>query len=395
MYSHASPAVRVLAPFVAGLNISTPDLAIPFGIPGEPYNWGPPDFFPEPSFPGEFGMAWDTLVNYWYLTGDGSHNTAVQAALQAALDHQSEDKDHLVWGLAAMTAAERARWDTSTCGGGLSDRYDYMDSESPGFFFQLAARLARFTGNQTYIDWASRSYDWMRSTGLINSDTFAVYDGTYPGTNCTNIVHEQSSFRDASLAYGSAILVNTTSNTTWSDRASSHLSRILRRFFRHDIIREQACKPEADCTFSQHFFPALTLRWLALQPIFQPAAVDAIAPALAASAVAATDRCSTVYGDAGAFAQCTDCWVDDIWSDDDTDDDDTGGASDDADDVERMTCLGQQLAALDALLASYVVGRDGGINASMVLRTSSSGSGRGNGSSATAAEAVALRLQEA
>lgn len=83
-----------------------------FGIPGEPYYWGPPEFFSEPSFPGESGMAWDTLVNYWYLTGDGSHNAAVQAALQAALDHQSEDKylgndDQMVWGLAAMTAAER------------------------------------------------------------------------------------------------------------------------------------------------------------------------------------------------------------------------------------------------------------------------------------------------
>lgn len=120
----------------------------------------------------------------------------------------------MAWEQRASTVFDTgaARWDTSTCGGGLRDRYGYMDSESPALFFQLAARLALFTGNQTYIDWASRSYDWMRSTGLINSDTFAVYDGTYAGTNCTHIVHEQSSFRDASFAYGSAILVNMVSN---------------------------------------------------------------------------------------------------------------------------------------------------------------------------------------
>lgn len=38
-------------------------------------------------FPGalfwESGSAWNALINYWFLTGDTTYNTAVQSALQA------------------------------------------------------------------------------------------------------------------------------------------------------------------------------------------------------------------------------------------------------------------------------------------------------------------------
>lgn len=92
--------------------------------------------------------------------------------------------DQAFWGFACMSAAEKNypapsgeyswiqltenlwntqvyRWDTSSCGGGLrwqifpsNKGYDYKNSISNGAFFQLSARLARFTGNQTYLDWA-------------------------------------------------------------------------------------------------------------------------------------------------------------------------------------------------------------------------------------------------
>jgi mannan endo-1,6-alpha-mannosidase len=61
---------------------------------------------------------------------------------------------------------QAARWDTAGCNGGLrwqifaqNKGYDYMNTISNGAFFQLAARLARYTGNQTYIDWAEKVWD--------------------------------------------------------------------------------------------------------------------------------------------------------------------------------------------------------------------------------------------
>jgi len=53
----------------------------------------------------------------------------------------------------------------------------YKNSISNGAFFQISARLARFTGNQTYVDWAEKIWDWVEEIGLMSS-TYDIYDGT-------------------------------------------------------------------------------------------------------------------------------------------------------------------------------------------------------------------------
>lgn len=145
--------------------------------------------------------------------------------------------DQGLWALAAMTAAEQqfpspltsvtwldlaknvfdlqaARWDTANCGGGLrwqiftfNNGYDYKQTFSTGVFFQLAARLARFTGNQTYADWAEKSYDWTTSVGLISTD-FKVYDGASITSNCSQPVRLQWTYVAADFLYGSAVMYN-------------------------------------------------------------------------------------------------------------------------------------------------------------------------------------------
>lgn len=77
------------------------------------------------------------------------------------------------------------RWDAKTCGGGLrwqfnpfSNGYDLKNTISNGCFFQLAARLARYTKNETYAHWANTAYDWMvnpASPSVIGSG-YEVYD---------------------------------------------------------------------------------------------------------------------------------------------------------------------------------------------------------------------------
>lgn len=68
-------------------------------------------------------------------------------------------------------------WNTSTCNGGLQWQFNpnnagfyYKSSIANGGFFQLAARLARYTGNSTYSDWAEKTYDWMARIGLLDSN---------------------------------------------------------------------------------------------------------------------------------------------------------------------------------------------------------------------------------
>ena len=142
-----------------------------------------------------------------------------------------------MWALAAMMAAEQqlpsppasplwidlaknvfdlqaSRWDTATCGGGLrwqifkvNDGYAYKNNPSAGTFFQLATRLARYTGNQTYTDWAVKTWDWTTSIGLIDSD-FKVYDGAYTTTKCSDINNLEWTYTAGMFLYGSAVMYN-------------------------------------------------------------------------------------------------------------------------------------------------------------------------------------------
>lgn len=117
--------------------------------------------------------------------------------------------DQAFWALAVLSAAERAfpdpppdqpqwlalaqavfnrqsaRWDTLNCGGGMrwqvpstNSGYDYKNSISNGLFFHIGARLARYTGNQTYADLAERTYDWCKNMGLITAE-YLVPDGAH------------------------------------------------------------------------------------------------------------------------------------------------------------------------------------------------------------------------
>jgi len=111
--------------------------------------------------------------------------------------HSEGNDDQCFWGLAAMAAAEMnfpnppsdqpqwlalaqavfneqwARWDSQNCGGGLrwqifpfNSGYDYKNSISNGCMLHLGARLARYTGNQSYVDYADQIYTWMSTVGI-------------------------------------------------------------------------------------------------------------------------------------------------------------------------------------------------------------------------------------
>lgn len=83
------------------------------------------------------------------------------------------------------------RWDEAHCGGGLRWQFNamnagwmYKNTISNGCFFQLAARLARYTKNETYAVWANKAYDWMAKSPII-SDKYEVFDGIdFTETTC-------------------------------------------------------------------------------------------------------------------------------------------------------------------------------------------------------------------
>lgn len=75
-------------------------------------------------------------------------------------------------------------------------------------FFNLGARLARYTGNETYSKQAVEAWDWLTAVGFVDDETWAVYDGAHVDFNCTDINKAQFSYSAALLTQGVAYMYN-------------------------------------------------------------------------------------------------------------------------------------------------------------------------------------------
>lgn len=108
---------------------------------------------------------------------------------------------------------QAARWDTENCNGGLrwqifsfNKGYDYKNSISNGGFFQLAARLAKYTNNATYAEWAEKTWDWMHTTPLFTDD-YRIYDGVNI-VNCSSPTLLQWTYNVGTFLMGAANMYN-------------------------------------------------------------------------------------------------------------------------------------------------------------------------------------------
>jgi mannan endo-1,6-alpha-mannosidase len=273
---------------------------------------------------------WGGLIEYWHYTGDGTYNDAAARAILSQAGPQNNfqmpqcdgNDDQGWWALAAMSAAEyglpsppgapswisiaqnvftefTTRWDNARCNGGMkwkiqpnADGYHYKSSIANGVFFQLAARLARFTGNADYLNWASRSFDWMQAVGLIDK-MWNVYDGTddAKGAGCIDVDHDQWSYNVGIFLYGSAVLSDYTGDGKWSNRTAGLLGASA-TFFDSKVMYETRCEKSGTCNVDQRSFKAYLARWLGATAVIAPWTQGAITPLLAASANGAAASCS-------------------------------------------------------------------------------------------------------
>ncbi|TVY12753.1 Mannan endo-1,6-alpha-mannosidase DCW1, partial [Lachnellula arida] len=298
-----------------------------------------PGNLPAPYYWWEAGAMFGIMVDYWYLTGDTTYNTVVQQALlsQIGTDDnfmpQNQTKtegndDQAFWGMAAMNAAEEnfdnppstqpgwlalaqgvfnsmsARWDTSTCGGGLrwqiftfNNGYDYKNSIANGGLFNIGARLARYTGNTTYADWAEKIFEWEMSVGLITDD-YRVLDGTSDTTNCSTVDQVRYSYNQGIYLFGAAVMYNHTNGSAiWETRVTGLLNATS-IFFKDDVMYESACEdnistanPHGTCDNDQLSFKAHLSRWMAATAQLVPSTHSSIMTLLKTSAQAAAAQC--------------------------------------------------------------------------------------------------------
>jgi mannan endo-1,6-alpha-mannosidase len=197
------------------------------------------------------------------------------------------------------------RWifDSDTCGGGLRWQFTpenaghgYKNSISNGGFFQLAARLGRMTGNQTYLDWAEKVWDWSSAIGLIDN-IYNVYDGTDLLINCTGINHNQWSYNVAMYLYGAASMQNITGAADKWVKRTTGLLEATSTFFSPfpnatNVMFEAMCEKSSTCNVDQFSMKAYLARWLAGTSMLAPYTAGRVGALLRASAVGAASACN-------------------------------------------------------------------------------------------------------
>ncbi|KAJ9603578.1 hypothetical protein H2200_011764 [Cladophialophora chaetospira] len=324
----------------------------------------------------EAGAMFGSLINYWQYTNDSQYNPVIQQAMQfqrgpdSNFNPPNQSKsmgidDQAFWAFTAMDAVEanfpesteddapswlalaqavynfqRNYWDTSTCGGGFrwqvfsfNAGYNLKNAVSNGGNFQLSARLAYVTQNQSYADWATTVYEWMENSALMQTDpatgTLYIWDNTDSNNNCSDQTRFVWTYNYGTLLVGAAYMYNfTNGDQVWLDRVNNILNSTFTLFFPAtyggNIMSEIQCESTMLCDQDQKSFKAYLSRWMAVTSLLVPQTAPLILPKLQASAQAAAGQC-----DGGTGNQCGMQWYTTTW--------------------DGSTGVGQQMAALSVI----------------------------------------------
>ncbi|KAI0889312.1 glycoside hydrolase family 76 protein [Annulohypoxylon maeteangense] len=307
----------------------------PGNTPGEPIGIlsAPPD--------GDYywwtgGALWSSLLDYRNRSGDTKYDQDISQGLIFQIGPNDNymplnwtssmgNDDQAIWGLAAVGAegigfqepgqdnpqwltlaknvfenlhSDDRRVDDGDCDGALrwqifpsNNGYNYIAANANIFYFNIAAQLARITGNKTYEDAAKDAYDLLEDIGFI-SDKYDVYDGA-PAQNCKSLNKGPFSINAAMLLQGSAFMYNhTNGNDDWKKRVDGLVSRTLEVFFPNGVAVETACELKNLCTTDMLFYKSFLHRGLGSTIQLAPYTSAKVLPVLKSSAKSAAAQCT-------------------------------------------------------------------------------------------------------
>ena len=208
-----------------------------------------------------------------------SHQAGAKGMESFVPSNQSKTEgndDQIFWAFAAMNAAElnfpaptgdtpswaamaqsvfngqSNRWDDH-CGGGLrwqmfafNNGYNYKNVAANGGLFLLSAKLARYTGNTTFVDSVEKQWEWFSNSVLYQPDNFQVNDGTDIGNNCTKPNTQQWSYNYGFYIAGLAYIYNHVSSTASQNipPPPSHATKTNPPLSQPDRRRQMAHPPQ-------------------------------------------------------------------------------------------------------------------------------------------------------
>lgn len=335
---------------------------------------GPPTEFKGPYYWWQSGALWGAMIDYWFLTGDEKYSELITKSIirqcGEAQDFEPEahraslgNDDQAFWGMTVLNAIERnfpdspdkknpgwlalaqavfvrqsmpERHDKKWCGGGMrwqvpvtNEGYDYKNTIANGAYFNMGARLTRYTGNETYAERAEEIYDWIKDVvKYIDPETWRVYDGAHTGerrkpgeaiSNCTDIDHVQYSYNIAILAQGTATMYNYTMSkdpnspkvVKWKVATENLVKACLEDFFAQGAAYEASCEKDRICNTDMLMFKGFIHRWLPVVTQLAPFTRDTVLPTLRRSAEKAVASC--IGGATGK--DCSFYWVEGVYVD--------------------------------------------------------------------------------
>lgn len=293
--------------------------------------------FQSPYYWWEAGEAFGGMIDNWFFCQNDTYADIIYDALIAQTgthyDYMPDNQtmvegndDQGVWGLTVMGAVERnftnptdgtpgwlamaqavfnemySRWDSANCGGGLrwqiftwNSGYNYKNTISNACLFQMAARLGRYTGNNTYLDVAEKVFDWLVDVGyVVLKDEGNVYDGAEIDDNCTSITTYEWTYNHGVVLGGLAYMYNASNGSSvWEERVTQILGGATSYFFSNGIMYESACQTSTtvNCNNDQRSFKSIFSRMLGLTSVLVPSTQSTIDTLLTESAAAAAKSC--------------------------------------------------------------------------------------------------------
>lgn len=318
---------------------------------------GYPGILYEPYYWWQAGAMFGTILDYWHYTGDDQYNEMVREGLihnfgehlDLMPSNQSKNEgndDQVFWAFSMMSAAEYKLPDPpsdqpgwlamtqsvfnqfvnrynkevadGTCGGGMRwqiyqwlNGWDYKNTASNGGLFHLGARLAMYTGNETYARWAEKAFDWMSQSPILPGDG-QVYDGTSIKTDppCKDADKTPWTYNYGIMIAGAAYMYNfTNGDQKWKTELDKFIDK-TGIFFPEDKggVMVEICEAKQLCDADQESFKAYLARWLGITVQMAPYTTDKIMPILQKSAVAAAQTCEGPSQHNGGPHQCGMKW---------------------------------------------------------------------------------------
>jgi predicted alpha-1,6-mannanase (GH76 family) len=234
---------------------------------------------------GRIGSDWwtsavslSTVMTYRQATGDTQYDYAISGAFARNTNFTNDYIDDtgwwaLVWLQAYDITGNRSYlsmaetttkymhnyWD-SQCGGGVywSTAKTYKASIANELFLAATAGLHnRITGDTTYLGWANAEWNWLRGTGLINSNL--VRDGLNVGGCSSN--NATYTYNQGVILQGLSELSRATGDTSLLTTARSIATAGVARFARNGVLYE-GCEP--NCSGDGQAFKGIFIRYLRL-----------------------------------------------------------------------------------------------------------------------------------